>query len=57
MDLSVEETKPELNLSDPVSTVLQAARRVARWLIGFFVLSKDEQSQAGIVFNGYLHED
>ena len=57
MDISVEKIKQDLNFSNPVSIVLQAARRVARWLIGFFMLSKEEQSQAGIVFNGYLHED
>ena len=52
MDISIEETKLDVNRPDPFSTVLQAVRGVARRLIGFFTLSEEERSQAGIDLSG-----
>lgn len=52
MEISVEEIKPDVNRSGLLSTVLQVAHCIANWLIGFFMLSKEEQLQAGIDFSG-----
>jgi hypothetical protein len=52
MDISVEETQPVENQPDFISTILQAVRGVANRMIGFFTLSDEEQSQAGIDLTG-----
>jgi hypothetical protein len=52
MDISAEENKPDMKHPGPLLTVLQTVKEVTRRLIGFFVLSKEEQLQAGIGFRG-----
>jgi hypothetical protein len=52
MDISVEQNKPDVSRPSPLPAVLQAVKDVTRRLIGFFVLSKEEQLQAGIDFRG-----
>jgi hypothetical protein len=57
MDMSVEETRTDVNRPDPFSTVLEVFRAVARKLTGFFILSKEERSQAGIDLSGEGRDD
>jgi hypothetical protein len=52
MDISAEETNQDVNQPGPISILLQVVRDTGRRLIGFFVLSKEEQAQAGIDFRG-----
>jgi hypothetical protein len=52
MDVSVEEVKPDVNQPGPLSIVLDTVRGVARRVIGFFQLTKEEQTQAGIDLSG-----
>jgi hypothetical protein len=52
MDMSVEETRADINRPDPFLTVLEVFRAVVRKLTGFFVLSEEERSQAGIDLGG-----
>ena len=52
MDISVEEIKPDVNQPAPIAAILQAVKGVANRLIGFFVLTEEEQLQAGIDFHG-----
>jgi hypothetical protein len=52
MDVSVEEVKPDVNQPGPLTIVLDTVRGVARRVIGFFQLTKEEQTQAGIDLSG-----
>jgi hypothetical protein len=52
MDVSVEEIKPDMNQPGSLSIVVKAVRGVASRLIGFFQLTKEEQTLAGIDLSG-----
>jgi hypothetical protein len=52
MDISVEESKPDVNRPGPISTILQAVKETGKRLIGFFALTNEELVQAGIDFRG-----
>ena len=48
MDISADKYRSDLNRPGPFSVVLQTVRGFTKWLIGFFVLTEEEQSKAGI---------
>jgi hypothetical protein len=48
MDISADKYRSDLNRPAPFSAVLQTLKNFTRWLIGFFVLTEEEQSKAGI---------
>ncbi len=52
MDISIEKTKSVEPQPYPFVIALQAVRGVFDRLIRLFILSKDEQSQAGIDLSG-----
>ena len=53
MDTPSEEYKPYYgNRPGPFLAVLRSVRGLVRRLFGFFVLTDDEQSQAGIYLGG-----
>jgi hypothetical protein len=48
MDISADKSRSDLNRPDPFSVLLHAVSGIVRWLIGFFALTEEEQSKAGV---------
>ncbi len=48
MDISTDKYRSDLNRPGSFSVVLQIVRDFTRRLIGFFALTEEEQSKAGI---------
>jgi len=47
-----EKFKLDGNRSASIAVVLQTVRGIARWLAGFFTLTKEDRSKAGIYRGG-----
>lgn len=52
MDNTFEESAPFVNRLDSILSFMQAIKSVANRMIGFFNLTKEEESQAGIDLSG-----
>jgi len=48
MDISTDKYKSDINRSSPFSSVLYIMLGIVRWLIGFFTLTEEDRSKAGI---------
>ncbi len=48
MNISAGKYRSDVNRPGPFSAVLQTVMGFTRWLIGFFTLTEEEQSKAGI---------
>ena len=52
MDNTFEESAPVVKWLDPIISIKQAIKSVANRIIGFFNLTKEEESQAGLDLSG-----
>lgn len=52
MDISTDQYKPEDSPSGPFSAVSQVINSLFKWLTGFFTLSDEDRSKAGIYRGG-----
>jgi hypothetical protein len=53
MDASADRYKSNDNYqSGPIEAVSQTVRNIVRWLVGFFTVTEEDQSKAGIYFGG-----
>jgi hypothetical protein len=48
MNILADKYKPDENRQAPFGAVLQRVRGIARWLIGLFTFTEEEQLNAGI---------
>ena len=48
MDISAERTNSDTNRPHLLSTVLHTVPGVLKWLLGFFMLTKEDEMKAGI---------
>ncbi len=56
MDISTDKYRSDLNRPVSFSVVLQTVRDFTRWLIGFFALTEEEQSKAGVYVGSEMQD-
>ena len=52
MDISADKYESEDTRPAPFLAVLQTVRGFVRWLTGFFTLTEEDRSRAGVYFGG-----
>ena len=57
MDISMDEHEMNVSHPEPLSKVLQVIKGVSRRLIGFFILSDEDQVKAGVAMSDDGHSE